>query len=183
MKKNMNKLLVIVMALMPSLSILSFAQEPGGGADTELLPVKSTPTPTNPGPRFSPNENGDGIDDGGLIDLGFGGVRPRSGHDDEIPIPIKPDPNPNPNPGHEPRIRNTVQNPYCYHSAGIVYIEADSSISYINASVTRYADNQEWSNAAGTNTLSITASPESGVYLLELTLSNGLSYIGEYTIE
>ena len=30
MKKNMKKLLVIVMALMPGLSINSFAQDPGG---------------------------------------------------------------------------------------------------------------------------------------------------------
>ena len=64
-----------------------------------------------------------------------------------------------------------------------MYIYADNSITYINASVTRYADNQVWSNAATTNTLGLTASPASGEYLLELTLPNGQSYIGKYIIE
>ncbi|MBR4592962.1 MAG: hypothetical protein IKO33_00060 [Bacteroidaceae bacterium] len=64
-----------------------------------------------------------------------------------------------------------------------MYIEADNSITYINASVTRYNDNQVWSNASNTNTLFISASADSGTYLLELTLSAGRSYIGEYMIE
>ena len=103
----MKKLLVIVMALMPSLSILSFAQNPGGGFDPSELPIKSVPGPSIPDPRFSPNG-----------DLGY--PRPRSG--------------------------NTVQDPYCYHSAGVVYMEADSTITYFNGSVIRYDDNQAWSN-------------------------------------
>ena len=205
MKKNMKKLLVIVMALMPSLSILSFAQEPGGGIDPNELPIKSVPGLGIPGPRVMANEPDDipiipepglggggprimsvgdpGDNDGGPIDLGLGGVRPRFMPDDYDDIPVVPHPNPNPNPGHEPRIRNNAQAPYCYHSAGVVYIEADSCITYINASVTRYADNQVWSNAASGNTLNITASPDFGEYYLELTLSSGQSYIGKYIIE
>ena len=181
MKKNMKKLLVIVMALMPSLSILSLAQEPGGGIDPNELPIKSVPGLGIPGPRVMSNEPDDipiTPDPG----TGIGGG-PRIMPDDYDDIPVVPHPNPNPNPGHEPRIRNNAQNPYCYHSAGVVYIEADSTITYINASVTRNADNQVWSNAASGNTLSITASDDSGVYLLELTLSNGQSYIGKYIIE
>ncbi len=146
MKKNMKKLLVIVMALMPGLSINSFAQE----VPDELDPLGYSP-----------------------IDLRLQQERPRSGgggnHEGE-PISIK---------SGNPRPRSVAIIPECYHYEGVVYIEADSSITYINASVTRYADNQVWSNAAGTNTLSITASPDSGQYLLELILSNGESYIGE----
>ena len=155
MKKNMKKLLVIVMALMPSLSICSFAQEGGGTIPDDDSPINPITTGTTPRPRFMPDDY------------------------DDIPII----PMPSPTTGHEPRIRNTAQAPYCYHSAGVVYIEADSSITYINASVTRYADNQVWSNAASGNTLSITASDSSGEYYLELTLSSGQSYIGKYIIE
>lgn len=162
MKKNMKKLLVIVMALMPGLSINSFAQDPGGndggnsgGGTTEPeIPASYEP-----------------------IGMPLGGIRPRSGggsnHEGE-PISLKTNPT---------RPRSVAIIPVCYHYEGVVYIEADSSITYINASITRYADNQVWRNAAGTNTLSITASPDSGQYLLELTLSNGESYIGEYIIE
>ena len=231
MKKNMKKLLVIVMALMPSLSI--FAMNPGGimivpdepgnipivpdpntgfgGSGPRIqsvgpsdIPVTPLPLPGGPGPRIQSNEpddipiksdpgtgipvprimsvGDDGIDDGGLIDLGFGGVRSRQDIDPNL-IPVTPHPNPNPNPGHEPRIRSVVQYPECYHYDGVVYIYADNTITYINASVTRYDDNQVWSNAGSGNTLSITASDASGEYYLELTLSSGQSYIGKYIIE
>ena len=204
MKKNMKKLLVIVMALMPSLSICTLAQTPGGGlasSDPEDLPVAQKPSPNpnpTPGPRFAPEDyddkpicplpgglgpgpriqsvlGGDGNDnDGGPIDLGLGGVRPRSGQHEGEPIAIK---------GSTPRPRSVAETPYCYHLDGVVYIEADNTITYINASVTRYNDNQVWSNACNTNTLSISASADSGTYLLELTLSDGRAYIGEYVIE
>ena len=226
----MKKLLVIVMALMPSLSILAMnpggimivPDEPGnipivpepsvgGGTGPRIqsvgpsdIPVTPLPLPGGTGPRIQSNEpddipiisnpgtgvpvprimsvGDDGIDDGGLIDLGFGGVRPRQDIDPNL-IPVTPHPNPNPNPGHEPRIRSVVQYPECYHYDGVVYIYADNTITYINASVTRYDDNQVWSNAGSGNTLSIAASDASGVYYLELTLSSGQSYIGKYIIE
>ena len=212
MKTNMKKLLVIVMALMPSLSICTLAQTPGGGpasSDPEDLPVAQKPSPNpnpTPGPRFAPEDyddkpicplpgglgpgpriqsvlGGDGNDnDGGPIDLGLGGVRPRNRQDiDPNEIPIKPCPGPGDD--HRPRFRSEVQDPECYHLDGVVYIQADNAITYINASVTRYNDNQVWSNTSNTNTLSISASAASGTYLLELTLSDGRAYIGEYTIE
>ena len=156
MKKNMKKLLVIALALMPSLSISVMAQSPGGGPsdpDPEVIPVKQVPTPTNPGPRIIPDE--------------------------PIPIPITPAPNPFPNPGP----RSTAQFPHCYHQDGVVSIDADSSITYINAYVIRSYDNQVWSGAAAGNTLSIAASSDSGEYYLKLTLSDGQSYQGKYIIE
>ena len=166
MKKNMKKLLVIVMALMPGLSINSFAQDPGGsnggnsgGGTTEPeIPASYEP-----------------------IGMPLGGIRPRTlpGEPDAIPIKQFPNPNPNPNPGP----RSSVQEPYCYHIDGVVYIEADTTITYINATVTRYDDNLMWSDAAASNTLSINASSDIGTYALKFTLSDGKSYIGEYIIE
>lgn len=230
MKKNMKKLLVIVMALMPSLSILAMnpggimivPDEPGnipivpepsvgGGTGPRIqsvgpsdIPVTPLPLPGGPGPRIQSNEpddipiksnpgNGDpgpriqcyGNDDIPIIpDPTTGGGIPRIMQNGEPDvIPIKPMPSPNPNPGHEPRFRSIVQEPECYHYDGVVYIYADNTITYINASVTRYDDNQVWSNAGSGNTLSITASDASGEYYLELTLSSGQSYIGKYIIE
>ncbi|MBR6370344.1 MAG: hypothetical protein IKS24_04610, partial [Bacteroidaceae bacterium] len=145
------------------------------------IPIKPNPGNGDPGPRIM-SVGDDGIDEGGLIDLGFGGVRPRQDIDPNL-IPVTPHPNPNPNPGHEPRIRSVVQYPECYHYDGVVYIDAAATVSYINATVTRYNDNQVWSNAGNTNTLSITTSTDAGSYLLELTLSTGQSYKGKYIIE
>ena len=134
MKLNMKKLLVIALALMPSLSISVMAQTPGGG-------------PSEPDPEV---------------------------------IPVKPPPSPIPNPA--PR-SSSYDLQYCYHQSGVVYIDADTTITYINASVTRYSDNQVWSDAAATNTLAITVSPDPGEYHLQLTLSTGQSYQGKYIIE
>ena len=181
MKKNMKKLLVIVMALMPSLSIL--AMNPSGFSivpDPDDIPIVP-PSDPFPGPRIM---SVDGIDDnaGGPIDLGLGGVRPRNRQDiDPNLIPIKP--LPSPGTGHEPRIRNTVQEPECYHYDGVVYIYADATVTFITATITRIGDNLTWTGSASTNTLSISVSAAIGVYRLELTLSDGRSFIGEYIIE
>ena len=183
MKKDMKKLLVIVMALMPSLSIL--AMNPCG---YDLMPepddIPITPMP-DPFPGHEPRimSVGDNNDnDGGPIDLGLGGVRPRNRQDiDPNLIPIKP--LPSPGTGHEPRIRNVVQDPECYHYDGVVYIYADNTITFISATVTRIGDNLTWTGSASTNTLSISVSAAIGVYRLELTLSDGRSFIGEYIIE
>ena len=82
-----------------------------------------------------------------------------------------------------PRFRNSAQAPHCYHIGGVVYIDAATTVTYINASVTRYEDNQVWSNASNTNTLSIITSADAGEYYLHLTLSTGQSYIGKYIIQ
>ena len=203
MKTNMKKLLVIALALMPSLSISVMAQP--SGDDPEVIPVIKTPIPTPEGPRIAPLD----YDDIPLKPLppepvpnpnpiprltsqgdeiipikpepGGGGVpvpRVRSNEPDDIPI--IPDPNSG---GTLPRFRNSAQAPHCYHIGGVVYIDAATTVTYINASVTRYEDNQVWTNASNTNTLSITASTDAGSYLLELTLSTGQSYKGKYIIE
>ena len=152
MKTNMKKILVIALALMPSLSINTFAQDGGG----TIQPGSDEP-----------------------IGIPLGGSRPRLVPDEPIPIPITPAPNPFPNPGP----RSTAQFPHCYHQDGVVSIDADSSITYINAYVIRSYDNQVWSGAAAGNTLSIAASSDSGEYYLKLTLSDGQSYQGKYIIE
>ena len=154
MKKNMKKLLVIVMALMPSLSIL--AMNPSGFSivpDPDEIPIVP---PSNPTPR------------------------PRQDIDPNL-IPIKPAPSPGT--GHEPRFRSSVQDPQCYHYDGVVSIYADSTVTFITATITRIGDGLLWSGSASTNTLSISVSSAIGVYRLELTLSDGRSFIGEYIIE
>ena len=185
MKKNMKKLLVIVMALMPSLSIL--AMNPSGFnlmPEPDDIPIVPSPgTGTGTGPRIM-SVGATDDNDGGLIDLGFDGVHPRSRQDiDPNLIPIKPAPSPNPNPCPAPRIRSVVQDPECYHYDGVVYIYADATVTFISATITRIGDNLTWTGSASSNTLSITASSAIGVYRLELTLSDGRSFIGEYMIE
>ena len=153
MKRNMKKLLVIALALMPSLSINTFAQDGGEGGGT-IPPGSDEP-----------------------LNIPLIVIRPRLVPDE--PIPIKPMPEPIPNPAP----RNAAQAPDCYFQDGVVYIDADTTITYINASVTRYSDNKVWSDAAATNTLAITVSPAPGEYHLQLTLSTGQSYQGKYIIE
>ena len=154
MKTNMKKLLVIVMALLPSLSIL--AMNPSGFSivpDPDDIPIipPSDPTP-----------------------------RPRQDIDPNL-IPIKP--LPSPGTGHEPRFRSVVQDPECYHYDGVVYIYADSTVTFISASITRIGDNLTWTGSDYGNTLTISTSAAIGVYRLELTLSDDRSFIGEYVIE
>ena len=155
MKRNMKKLLVIALALMPSLSINTFAQDGGEGGGT-IPPGSDEP-----------------------LNIPLIVIRPRLVPDEPIPIPITPAPNPFPNPGP----RSAAQAPNCYFQDGVVYIDADTTITYINAKVTRSADAQVWSDAAATNALAITASPDPGEYHLQLTLSTGQSYQGKYIIE
>lgn len=155
MKLNMKKLLVIALALMPSLSINTFAQDGGEGGGT-IPPGSDEP-----------------------LNLPLIVIRPRLVPDEPIPIPITPAPNPFPNPGP----RSAAQAPQCFFQSGVVYIDADTTITYINAKVTRSADAQVWSHAAATNTLAITVSPDPGEYHLQLTLSTGQSYQGKYIIE
>lgn len=157
MKRNMKKLLVIALALMPGLSINTFAQEGGDGGEGGGTIPPGSDEPLN---------------------LPLIVIRPRLVPDE--PIPIKPMPEPIPNPA--PR-SSSYDLPYCYHQSGVVYIDADTTITYINAKVTRSADAQVWSDAAATNTLAITASPDPGEYHLQLTLSTGQSYQGKYIIE
>ena len=176
----MKKLLVIVMALMPSLSIL--AMNPSGYGlmpEPDDIPIVPHPGTGGTGPRIMSV----GPDDIPIVpEPGLGGGGPRQDIDPNF-IPIKQAPSPNPNPGHEPRIRSFVQNPECYHYDGAVYIYADATITFITATITRIGDNLSWSGSGNSNTLTLSASSAIGVYLLKLTLSDGRSFIGEYIIE
>ena len=179
MKKNMKKLLVIVMALLPSLSIL--AMNPSGYnlmPEPDDIPIVPHPgTGTGTGPRIMSI----GPDDIPIIpEPGLGGGGPRQDIDPNE-IPIKPCPGPGDD--HRPRFRSVVQDPQCYHYDGVVYIYADATVTFITATITRIGDGLLWSGSASSNTLSISVSAAIGVYRLELTLSDGRSFIGEYIIE
>lgn len=101
-------------------------------------------------------------------------------------IPVTPNkppkPNPNPTPRPRSRARFDVETPSCYYYEGEVMIEADGSIESIEATITRLDDNMQWSDSGVGNTLVISVSEEPGTYLLNLTLSDGRSYYGEYSL-
>ena len=72
--------------------------------------------------------------------------------------------------------------PECYYQDGYVYIIGDASVTSISATVTRLSDNAQWSNSSTGNTLQIAVATDAGAYRLELTLSDGSSYYGDYTL-
>lgn len=114
---------------------------------------------------------------------GNGGGNGTGGDDPNI-IPVKSPPDTSKPPRSLPVFQpDMTEAPYCYHINGTVYIEADSTVTYITATVTCLDDNQAWSNSSSSNNLVIVASPSPGFYCLDLTLSNGQSYYGEYLIE
>lgn len=101
---------------------------------------------------------------------------------DSIPIkPVGSQPGPLPGPRLRAPRRGDVSTPECYYYNGEVSIYA-SDVTYINATVTRMDDNAQWSGYSMDEALSFAVSTEPGVYILTLTLSNGQSYIGEYTV-
>lgn len=97
----------------------------------------------------------------------------------EIPLNAIPKPYPG---GPRSRARYTEVIPVCQYYNGVVSIMADSTITYITASVTRIEDNVSWSNSGVGETLTIAVSTQPGTYILTLTLSNGKSYYGEYIL-
>ena len=178
----MKKLLVIVMALMPSLSICSFAQE-GGGTLPDDIPI-STDYPSS-GPR--PRSGGDHVEEekNQSVELKLENPRPRGddgGYDDGDDDGNYGEPLINlHNGGTIPR--SVADVPDCYVSGAVVYFEADPSITYMEATVTSLTTGQSWSNTSLTNILAVTASSAPGFYAIDLTLSDGTYYVGEYTIE
>lgn len=98
-------------------------------------------------------------------------------------IPVKP--HPGTGTGTTPRARSRARfvindGPACYYYEGEVTIEAGSSITSIDAQVTRLEDNVTWSDTDMGDTLIMDVSTDPGTYILTFTLSNGQSYIGEY---
>ena len=102
--------------------------------------------------------------------------------DEPDEIPIKGDHNPGPRNRARGRSFNYETTPACYYFNGEVSIQADSSVTFINASVERLEDNAVWTDAGMGDTLIMSVTDEPGTYILRFTLSNGKSYIGEYTI-
>ena len=102
--------------------------------------------------------------------------------DEPDEIPIKGDPNPIPRNRARGRSFNLETTPACYYFNGEVSIQADSSVTFINASVERLEDNAVWTDAGMGDTLIMSVTDEPGTYILRFTLSNGKSYIGEYTL-
>lgn len=100
--------------------------------------------------------------------------------DDPNNIPLKP--NPTTPPRTRARSINFEAMPTCYYYNGEVTIQADSNVTFINASVERLEDNAVWTDAGMGDTLIMSVTDEPGTYILTFTLSNGKSYIGEYTL-
>lgn len=108
--------------------------------------------------------------------------------DDPEEIPVKPGVEGSnlPRPRARSRSRSgsviTVAAPECYYYNGVVSISAGDDIYYINATVIRSENNQQWNGSSAGNELFINVSTESGTYILELTLSNRMTYYGEYNL-
>jgi len=93
-----------------------------------------------------------------------------------------------PHPGvkiKRPRSRsiNVVVAPECFYYNGIVTIIAPEDITSISAEVECFDDGQIWTDSIAGNVLLMNVSSESGTYGLLLTLSDGNSYYGEYSIQ
>ena len=94
--------------------------------------------------------------------------------DEPDDIPLRPA-----NPEHlQPR---SIE-PECYYQDGYVYIIGSTNVTSISATVTRLSDNVQWSNSSTSNTLQIAVPTDAGTYRLELSLSDGNSYYGDYIL-
>ena len=106
--------------------------------------------------------------------------------DDPEDIPVIPDPTSNSTGGGGPRARARaryiVVDRTCTYFEGEVTIQADCSVTFINASIERLEDNAVWTDACMGDTLIMSVTDEPGTYILTFILSNGKSYIGKYTI-
>lgn len=99
-------------------------------------------------------------------------VMASSDEPDDIPLkPLFPDVN----------LPRSIE-PECYYQNGYVYIIGDASVTSISATVTRLSDNVQWSNSGTSNTLQIAVPTDAGTYRLELSLSDGNSYYGDYIL-
>ena len=84
-----------------------------------------------------------------------------------------------------PRARalNVEVYPECSYYNGAVTISAEPDITSITAEVEDLDNGQIWTGFDSSNILTIEVSSEPGTYSLLLTLSNGKSYYGEYSIQ
>lgn len=108
--------------------------------------------------------------------------------DDDEPepddIPIEPYPHIKiPRPRARALNFNVEVYPECSYCNGIVTISAAPDITSISAEVECLEDGQVWSDSSAGNILVLEVSADPGTYGLLLTLSNGKSYYGEYSIQ
>lgn len=84
-----------------------------------------------------------------------------------------------------PRARalNVEVYPECSYYNGVVKISAEPDITGISAEVEDLEGGQVWSDSSVGNILVLEVSTDPGSYSLLLTLSNGKSYYGEYSIQ
>ena len=81
------------------------------------------------------------------------------------------------------RPRGEVFIPTCYYLyIGNIQIIAESNISEISATVIRLDDNQQWNGLATGSELTFVVSTDPGTYYLEMILSDGSVFYGEYTL-
>lgn len=99
-----------------------------------------------------------------------------------IPIKEKPSNGSFPRPRSRARYIVENENPICAYCDGEVTIQAEIGITQISATVTRLEDNVTYSDTSFGDTLIMSVSTDPGTYVLTFTLSNGKSYIGEYTL-
>lgn len=102
-------------------------------------------------------------------------------------IPIRQDPNPNPKPNPGPRMRSSGRSVeastlVCNYYEGEVSIQAGTDITFINATVTRLDNNEQFTNVGFGYVTIIQVSEDSGTYALHITLSDGTGYYGEYSL-
>ena len=108
--------------------------------------------------------------------------------DDDEPepddIPIEPYPHIKiPRPRARALNFNVEVYPECSYYNGAVTISAEPDITSISAEVECLEDGQVWSDSSAGNMLVLEVSADPGTYGLLLTLSNGKSYYGEYSIQ
>ena len=81
------------------------------------------------------------------------------------------------------RPRGATNTPDCYYLyVGMVCVSATGNITGINATVTSLDSNQQFSGTAFGNELSIIVPTDPGTYSIEISLSDGTFYYGEYTL-
>lgn len=81
------------------------------------------------------------------------------------------------------RPRGATNTPDCYYLyVGMVCISATGNITGINATVTSLNSNQQFNGTAFDNELSIIVPTDPGTYSIEISLSDGTFYYGEYTL-
>lgn len=79
------------------------------------------------------------------------------------------------------RPRSIVFPPYCYFSNGYLHVIGGKNITSIKTEVIRLDDNAKWNVSESDCTQILYITEEQGDYSIKLTLSDGMTYYGQYT--